>query len=77
MNVSIYPSHFILDKAFEGSKSLAHRFIIASFLANEALIIDNVPENDDIEATLNFFKALKHLPYTIANILLQMVLRMP
>lgn len=65
MNVSIYPSHFIFEKAFEGSKSLAHRFLIASFLANEAILIDNVPENDDIEATLNFFKALgKEIVYT-------------
>lgn len=65
MNVSIYPSYFILDKAFEGSKSLAHRFIIASFLANEAILLDNVPENDDIDATLNFFKALgKEIIYT-------------
>lgn len=68
MNVSIYPSYFILDKAFEGSKALAHRFLIASFLANEAFIIDNIPENDDIEATLNFFKALdKEIVYTSKN----------
>ena len=43
MNVKIYPSKFILEKDFDGSKSLAHRFLIASFLANDKSIINNIP----------------------------------
>ena len=58
MKVTIYPSRFILDKHFEGSKSLTHRLLIGSWLANEGFILENVPNNDDINATLNFFKAL-------------------
>lgn len=65
MNVKIYSSYFIFEKAFEGSKSLAHRFLIASWLAKQAIIIENVPDNEDMEATLNFFKAIeKEIIYT-------------
>lgn len=68
MNVTIYPSRFILDKHFEGSKSLTHRLLIASMLANEGFILENVPRNDDINATMNFFKALnREIVYVSEN----------
>ena len=41
-----------------GSKSFAHRFLIASFLANNYSKISNVPGSKDIEATLNCISAL-------------------
>lgn len=56
MNVKIYPSRFILEKHFDGSTSLTHRFLIASWLINEKIFLDNVPSNDDIKATINFLK---------------------
>ena len=56
MNVTIYPTRFILEKAFLGSKSLTHRFLIASYLINEGIILENVCENDDINATISFLK---------------------
>ena len=59
MNVTIYPSRFILDKNFLGSKDLTQRYLIASWLANEPIILDNIADNEDVESTLNFFKALK------------------
>ena len=58
MNVKIYPSRFISENKFYGSKSLTHRFLIACFLANNGSIIDNIAVNDDIQATLSFFKAV-------------------
>ena len=58
MNVTIYPSHFIYENAFLGSKSLTHRFLIASWLVNEGIILENVPLNDDIDATISFLKAI-------------------
>ena len=65
MKVTIYPSRFILDKHFEGSKSLTHRLLIGSWLSNEGFILENIPNNDDINATLNFFKALgREIIYT-------------
>ena len=42
MNVTIYPTRFILEKAFLGSKSLTHRFLIASFLINEGIMLREV-----------------------------------
>ena len=54
MNVTIYPTRFIHEKAFLGSKSLTHRFLIASFLINEGIILENVANNDDINATISF-----------------------
>ncbi|MCI5745834.1 MAG: hypothetical protein MR270_06105 [Erysipelotrichaceae bacterium] len=59
MNVTIYPSRFILDKNFLGSKDLTQRYLIASWLSNEPIILDNIADNEDVESTLNFFKALK------------------
>lgn len=41
-----------------GSKSFAHRFLIASFLSKNPSKISNVPNSKDIEATLNCVKAL-------------------
>lgn len=68
MNVTIYPSRFILNSKINGSKALTHRFLIASFLANEPFIIDNIPINDDINATLNFFKSIdKEIVFTDTN----------
>ena len=48
MDAKIYSSRFILEKAFDGSTALTHRFLIASWLANEQIFLDNVPTNDDI-----------------------------
>ena len=68
MNVTIYPTHFIFEKAFLGSKSLTHRFLIASWLINEGIILDNVPNNDDINATISFLKAIgKEVVFTSKN----------
>ena len=68
MNVTIYPTHFIYEKAFLGSKSLTHRFLIASWLVNEGIILDNVPNNDDINATISFLKAIdKEVVFTSKN----------
>lgn len=58
MNVKIHPSRFISENKFLGSKSLTHRFLLACFLANNSSIIDNIAENDDIDATMSFFKAI-------------------
>lgn len=41
-----------------GSKSFAHRFLIASFLSKNPSSIYNAPSSKDIEATLNCVKAL-------------------
>ena len=68
MKVSINNSRFIYSKRVNGSKALAHRFLIGAFLANESFIIENIPKNDDIEATLNFFKAInKEVVFTDNN----------
>ena len=58
MNVTIFPSRFILNKEIDGAKALIHRFLIGSLLANESMIIDNVSINEDIKATLNFLTAI-------------------
>ena len=52
MDVTIRNSRFIAENAFLGSKSLTHRFLIASWLINEAIILENICENDDINAFL-------------------------
>ena len=71
MNVTIYPTRFILEKAFLGSKSLTHRFLIASFLINEGIILENVANNDDINATISFLKAVgKEIIFTSNNTLI-------
>ena len=68
MKVSINNSRFIYSKKINGSKALAHRFLIGAFLANEPFIIENVPDNDDIKATLNFLKAInKEIVFTDRN----------
>ena len=68
MNVTIYPSRFILNKEIDGSKALTHRFLLGSILSNEGIILDNIPNNDDIKATLNFLKAInKEYIYTSEN----------
>ena len=41
-----------------GSKSFAHRYLIASFLSKNTSTISNAPSSKDIEATLNCIKAL-------------------
>ena len=41
-----------------GSKSFAHRYLIASFLSKKPCKVTNVPSSKDIEATLNCIKAL-------------------
>ena len=71
MNVTIYPTRFILEKAFLGSKSLTHRFLIASFLINEGIILENVANNDDINATISFLKEVgKEIIFTSNNTLI-------
>ena len=68
MNVKIYKSRFILEHKFSGSKSLTHRYLIGAFLLNNGIILDNIAINDDITATLNFFKALqKEIVFTSNN----------
>lgn len=58
MDVKIYSSRFILEKSFDGSTALTHRFLIASWLANEQIFLDNVPTNDDINATIDFLNQI-------------------
>lgn len=58
MNVLIYPSRFILEDDFLGSKNLTHLYLIASFIANQGIILENVSKCDDINATLSFFKEI-------------------
>ena len=68
MKVKIYPSRFILNKEIDGSKALTHRFLLGCLLSNEGIILDNIPNNDDIKATLNFLKAInKEYIYTSEN----------
>lgn len=49
-----------------GSKSYAHRMLIGAFLSNENCIINNVPNSNDIDATLSCLKELG-LEYKIIN----------
>lgn len=68
MNVTIYPSRFILEKSFAGSTALTHRYLIASWLMNEGILFENVPENEDVDALFNFFNAIgKDIIYTNSN----------
>lgn len=50
-----------------GSKSFAHRLLIANFLSLSSKDILNVPESKDIEATLFCLKALKEEKEPILN----------
>ncbi len=68
MNITFYPSRFILEKSFSGSTTLAQLFLIASWLINEGILLENVPDNQQMQATFHFFEALdKKIVYTNRN----------
>lgn len=54
MDIKVYNSHFIAEKYFLGSEKLSSYYLIASWLSNENIFLDNLSLNANTNAIINF-----------------------